>query len=40
MTEYEIYSYEAYRRKYQDDIREVPESNSNVIGSGRTESLY
>ena len=24
MTEYEIYSYEAYRRKYQDDIREVP----------------
>ena len=23
MTEYEIYSYEAYRRKYQDDIREV-----------------
>lgn len=24
MTEYEIYSYEAYRKKYQDDIREVP----------------
>ena len=24
MTEYEIYSYEAFRRKYQDDIREVP----------------
>lgn len=24
MTEYEIYSYEVYRRKYQDDIREVP----------------
>lgn len=23
MTEYEVYSYEAYRRKYQDDIREV-----------------
>ena len=23
MTEYEIYSYEAFRRKYQDDIREV-----------------
>ena len=23
MTEYEIYSYEAYRKKYQDDIREV-----------------
>lgn len=24
MTEYEIYSYEAFRRKYQDDVREVP----------------
>lgn len=24
MTEYEIYSYEAYRRKYQDDLRPVP----------------
>ena len=24
MTEYEIYSYEAFRKKYQDDIREVP----------------
>ncbi len=23
MTEYEVYSYEAFRRKYQDDIREV-----------------
>lgn len=24
MTEYEIYSYEAFRKKYQDDIREAP----------------
>lgn len=24
MTEYEVYSYEAYRKKYQDDIRVVP----------------
>lgn len=23
MTEYEVYSYEAYRKKYQDDIREI-----------------
>ena len=23
MTEYEIYSYEAYRKKYQDDIRVI-----------------
>ena len=25
MTEYEIYSYEAFRKKYQDDIRIIPE---------------
>lgn len=24
MTEYEVYSYEAYRKKYQDDVRGVP----------------
>ncbi len=24
MTEYEVYSYEAYRKKYQDDIRVIP----------------
>ncbi len=24
MTEYEVYSYEAFRKKYQDDIRKVP----------------
>ncbi len=24
MTEYEVYSYEAYRKKYQDDVRIVP----------------
>ncbi|MCI5494400.1 MAG: putative DNA binding domain-containing protein [Lachnospiraceae bacterium] len=23
MTEYEVYSYEAYRKKYQDDVREI-----------------
>lgn len=27
MTEYEIYSYEAFRKKYQDDIREVPRAS-------------
>ncbi len=26
MTEYEVYSYEAYRKHYQDDIRQVPQS--------------
>lgn len=24
MTEYEIYSFEAFRKKYQDDVREIP----------------
>ena len=31
MTEYEIYSYEAFRRKYQDDIRPVPRASSEVL---------
>ena len=37
MTEYEIYSYEAFRKKYQDDIRSVhratlPSLNQEVLG--------
>ena len=31
MTEYEVYSYEAFRRKYQDDIRPVERSSSSVL---------
>lgn len=31
MTEYEIYSYEAYRKKYQDDIRVVPRASLSVL---------
>lgn len=31
MTEYEIYSYEAYRRKYQDDIREVQRATLSAL---------
>ncbi len=31
MTEYEIYSYEAFRRKYQDDIREVPRATLSAL---------
>lgn len=27
MTEYEIYSYEAFRKKYQDDVRTVPRAS-------------
>ena len=31
MTEYEIYSYEAFRKKYQDDIRPVPRASLSVL---------
>ena len=31
MTDYEIYSYEAYRKKYQDDIRTVERASFSVI---------
>ncbi len=31
MTEYEIYSYEAYRKKYQDDIRPIPRVTEKAI---------
>ncbi|MDD3504858.1 MAG: ATP-binding protein [Eubacteriales bacterium] len=34
MTEYEIYSYEAFRRKYQDDIREVPRATIATLDKG------
>ncbi len=33
MTEYEVYSYEAYRKKYQDDIREVPRATKETINT-------
>lgn len=31
MTEYEIYSYEAFRRKYQEDIRTVPRASFSAL---------
>ena len=31
MTEYEIYSYEAFRRKYQDDIRPIEQVGWNTL---------
>ena len=31
MTEYEVYSYEAFRKKYQDDIRTVPRASFAVL---------
>lgn len=37
MTEYEIYSYEAFRRKYQDDIRPVAQAGRNTLDKERLE---
>ena len=31
MTEYEVYSYEAFRRKYQDDVRPVERANLTAL---------
>ena len=31
MTEYEVYSYEAYRKKYQDDIRIIPRAVMSAL---------
>ncbi len=33
MTEYEVYSYEAYRKKYQDDIRVIPRVTKGSINT-------
>ena len=35
MTEYEIYSYEAYRKKYQDDIRVVERASFDTLDKSR-----
>ncbi len=35
MTEYEIYSYEAFRKKYQDDIRSVPRAALSALHTER-----
>lgn len=37
MTEYEIYSYEAFRRKYQDDIREVSRATLAALNQQKLE---
>jgi len=31
MTDYEVYSYEAFRKKYQDDVRPVPRASLNTL---------
>ncbi len=37
MTEYEVYSYEAYRRKYQDDIRIVDRATQDSLDTSLLE---
>ena len=37
MTEYEVYSYEAFRKKYRDDIRPVPEASLNDLNQEKLE---
>lgn len=38
MTEYEIYSYEAFRKKYQDDIRTVPRATMSSLNQEKLDS--
>lgn len=33
MTEYEVYSYEAFRRKYQDDVRPIEQASMKALDS-------
>ncbi len=40
MTEYEIYSYEAYRKKYQDDIRVISRVTSGSINTNAIEKYF
>lgn len=35
MTEYEVYSYEAYRKKYQDDIRPVHRASLHILDKNK-----
>lgn len=35
MTEYEIYSYEAFRRKYQDELEPVPRATLSSLDQGK-----
>lgn len=38
MTEYEVYSYEAFRKKYQDDVREVQRATLSMMDLGKMNS--
>lgn len=39
MTEYEIYSYEAFRKKYQDDVRPIAGASLGIIDSNALEGF-
>lgn len=38
MTEYEVYSYEAFRKKYQDDIREVQRATPAMLDAEKVDT--
>ena len=38
MSEYEVYSYEAFRKKYRDDIRAAEDVSFKSLDMGRVES--
>lgn len=38
MTEYEIYSYEAFRKKYEDDVQPVPRASITVLNTEELEN--
>ena len=38
MTEYEVYSYEAFRKKYQDDVREVQRASLSALDNQKIEA--
>lgn len=38
MTEYEVYSYEAFRRKYRDDLREVEGATLSSLDTAKVET--
>ena len=40
MTEYEVYSYEAYRKKYQDDIRTIPRVTAASINQEKLNAYF
>ena len=40
MSEYEVYSYEAYRKKYQDDIRVIPRVTTKSINTEKLDEYF